>query len=151
MKTVEDLVEKSTYGNLSPALLMGQVRAASARNDSSTGGMAYTGGGPLGDLARIGQQFLKEPPNSGSPDRIMVNAAAGGFVGSGGLTNSLKQAAIVPLALTANKLLGGYVRGQGLADRMIDSSLNGPRPITNPLYGAVAAQLEAERLRRLRD
>ena len=55
MKTIEPLVAKSPTGDISPALLMSQV-------NKSYGGMAYNGGGDMGDLARIGQKFLKEPP-----------------------------------------------------------------------------------------
>jgi hypothetical protein len=55
MKTIEPLVAKSPTGDISPAALMSQV-------NKSYGGMAYNGGGDMGDLARIGQRFLKEPP-----------------------------------------------------------------------------------------
>lgn len=60
MKTVEDLAEKAPTGNVSPLLLMGQVR-------KSFPNMAYGGGGDLADLARIGQRFMKQPPDSGTP------------------------------------------------------------------------------------
>lgn len=129
MKTIEDLVEKSPDGNLSPALLMGQVRSASSRFDPSTGGMAYTGGGPLGDLARIGQQFLKPQPNSGTADRILINSLLGGGGAAATLANPFAAAA-VPAGLAANRLGGAYLRSGGYANRVINSSLN---PNANPL------------------
>lgn len=129
MKTIEDLVEKSPDGNLSPALLMGQVRSASSRFDPSTGGMAYTGGGPLGDLARIGQQFLKPQANSGTADRILINSLLGGGGAAATMANPFAAAA-VPAGLVANRLGGAYLRSGGYANRVINSSLN---PNTNPL------------------
>jgi Transglycosylase SLT domain len=153
MKTIEDLAEKSPDGNLSPALLMGQVRGASSRFDSSTGGMAYTGGGPLGDLARIGQQFLKPPANSTTADRQMINALLTGHVITSGLASVTANPYLVgavPAGLAANRLAGGYLRGAGLANRLIDSSINpnlapsAMAPIVAPAaaigYNALAAK-----------
>jgi hypothetical protein len=125
MKTIEDLVEKSPDGNLSPALLTGQVRSASSRFDGSTSGMAYTGGGALGDLARIGQQFLKTPPNSGTADRMLVNSLLGG-AGAGTAFAHPLAAATVPMGLVGNRLGGAYLRSGLLANRLIDSSLRPP-------------------------
>jgi hypothetical protein len=137
MKTIEDLAEKSPAGDLSPALLMGQVRNASSKFDGSTSGMAYTGGGNLGDLARIGQQFLKPPPNSGTADRMLVNSLLGGGAVAAAIHNPLSLAA-VPAGLGAARLAGAYLHSGGLANRMIQSSLNpsvGPSrlaPIVSP-------------------
>jgi hypothetical protein len=146
MRTVEDLVEKSPTGDISPALLMGRVRAVSDRFNPGTSGMAYTGGGPLGDLARIGQAFLKPPPNSGTADRILVNSLAGGGAVSATIANPWNLLT-VPGGLLANRLAGGYMRGDGLAGRVINSSLNPPNPLPNPLVSGVASDLEAERQR----
>ena len=70
MKTIKPLVEKSTTGDVSPAGLMQAVRG-------SYNGMAYGGGGPLGDLARGGQRFLKEPPSSGTAERLQAGENVG--------------------------------------------------------------------------
>jgi hypothetical protein len=79
MKTVEPLVAKSTTGDISPAGLMGRVTA----DKSGKARMAIGNGGQLGDLARIGQRFLKESPNSGTADRLLVNAGiTGGLYGA---------------------------------------------------------------------
>jgi len=64
-KVLEPLAEKAPTGKISPALLLGQV--AKAYPDFATGG-----GGDIADLARIGQQFLKSPPNSETAVRSWV-------------------------------------------------------------------------------
>lgn len=74
MKTVEPLVAKSTTGDISPASLMGRVTADNAGKSR----MAVGNGGKMGDLARVGQAFLKDAPNSGTADRLLINSALGG-------------------------------------------------------------------------
>lgn len=141
MKTVEPLAAESTDGNISPAKLMARVLTSSRRFDGSTSGVAYTGGGDLGELARIGQRFMKAPPQSGTADRALVNGLMfGGFGGLGYLVHPLAAAGAIP-ALTANRLLGGYLRSNGLAGRVINSSLapvSGAVSGVSPLVGAVA-------------
>lgn len=67
LKTIEPLVAKSTTGDISPAQLMGRVTA----NNAGKASMARGTRGDLGDLARIGQQFLKEPiADSGTARRV---------------------------------------------------------------------------------
>jgi len=88
MKTIEDIAEKAPTGNVSPLLLMGQVR-------KSFPNMAYGGGGDLADLARIGQRFMKQPPNSGTPlgNKVLdvfthaAPALAGAAIGGGAAYN----------------------------------------------------------------
>jgi len=105
MKTIEPIVEKSTTGDISPALLMGQVR-------KSYGGMAYNGGGDMGDLARIGQRFMKEPPNSGTANRMMILHGLGGLGGLGALAAS-PEMGVSHLAAGAT-LAGTVAAGRGL-------------------------------------
>lgn len=71
MKTIEDLAEKSSDGRITPALLLNQVR-------KSYNNYAYQGAGDIGELAQIGQRFLKEPPNSGTSIRNFIHGAIGG-------------------------------------------------------------------------
>lgn len=134
MKTVQPLAEKSTDGTIPPASLMTSVNSQSRRFDPSTGGVAYTGGGNLGELGKIGKQFLGSTPNSTTADRMLVNSLLGGgtLLGGGGavatgLINPLSLLA-VPGGLAANRLGGAYLRSDGLANRLIDSSLNPPGP-----------------------
>lgn len=75
-KTIEPLVAKSSTGDISPAGLMGRVTA----NNAGKARMARGTGGEIGDLARIGQRFLKEPPSSGTAERGLVYGLAGGGV-----------------------------------------------------------------------
>lgn len=98
LKTIESLAEKTTNGNINPALLLERVR--NNFRDFSRGG-----GGELGDLARIGQAFLKQTvPNSGTTERAI---AYGGFAAPGvlatGLSGSLPAtlAALAAPAITA--------------------------------------------------
>jgi hypothetical protein len=56
-KTIEPLVAKASDGNINPALLMGTLT-----NTAGKKAIMAQGGGQMGDLARIGQLFLKEPP-----------------------------------------------------------------------------------------
>lgn len=60
MKTVEPLAEKATTGDISPTLLLNEVRKANPN-------FAYGSGGDIADIARIGQRFMKQPPDSGTP------------------------------------------------------------------------------------
>lgn len=79
-KTLEPLVAKSPDGDISPAALLGRVTADKAGKAR----MARGRGGELGDLARIGQKFLKEPPSSGTAERLAAGGAVAG-VGTGAL------------------------------------------------------------------
>jgi PAS domain-containing protein len=101
-KTLEPLVAKSSEGNVSPAALMGRVtsdRAGKAR-------MARGKGGELGDLARIGQKFLKEPPSSGTMERLAAGGTVAG-IGTGALLSPATAAAatgVVGVAQAYNRL-----------------------------------------------
>ena len=131
MKTVEDLVEKAPTGNISPALLMGAVR-------SNSNNMAYTGGGALGDLARIGQQFLKSPPDSGTASRMAVTgglAALGTALGTAGPAGAAALATKGLGALAAGRAAGSYLRSDFYTNRLLNSAIN---PSTRPGLGDLA-------------
>jgi hypothetical protein len=143
LKTIEGLAEKSTTGDISPAGLMQAVR-------SSYGDMAYTGGGgDLGTLARIGQRFLKEPPDSGTAGRLSGLEAltrAGGVAG-GALTGVTHPADAVALAATgagtiaAARAARAYLGSQSLAAGLIQRGLNpgAGNALLNRLTGGVTA------------
>lgn len=140
LKTVEPLVGKSTIGNISPPALMTPVK-------SSYGNIAYTGGGPLGDLARIGQ-MMKEPPSSGSAERgsailalrDLGTAAAGTLAG---VTHPIDAAAVGGSVLGTAGLARGvnaYLNSQSVANRLVSRGLAGnpgPGPISNALAAGV--------------
>lgn len=94
-KTIRDLVAKGDGGELSPAQLMGRVTANNYGKESMASG---TRGG-LGELARIGQR-LKEPPTSGTAERMASMATGAG--------------AVVNLPLTLGALLGGRAAQRGV-------------------------------------
>ena len=122
MRTVDPLAAGSRDGSISPDAFMQKVLTASRRFDSPTGGVAYTGGGNIGELARIGKLF-RAAPQTGTADRTLVNALTLGGAGGLGYLNPY-YAAGVPAALAANRAAGSYLRSGALANRLIESSLN---------------------------
>lgn len=123
MKTIEDLAEKSPTGDISPALLMNEVR-------KSYGNMAYGQGAPLVDLARIGQQFLKEAPSSGTAERSMLINRLMGGAGAGGAAALLLNPGLIPLAATKGAMglaaargASAMLRSPSLGNRLIQGSL----------------------------
>lgn len=82
MKTVEPLAEKSTSGNVPPALLLERVRSANP-------GMAYSGAGEMGDLAKMGKALIKDQvPDSGTAQRALAQSLLTGGAGLGGFAAS---------------------------------------------------------------
>ena len=136
MKTIEPLVGKSVTGDISPPSLMTPVK-------SSYGDIAYTGGGQLGDLARIGQ-LMKEPPSSGTAERASTLATLGGIgaTASGviaGVAHPLDAAYVggsvlgsAALARGANEWLGSPVVTNNLIARGLAGN-PGPGPFVNAL------------------
>lgn len=72
MKTLQPLVAKASGGNIDPGAFMTQALSASRRFDPSTGGIAYTGGGNIGDLGRIGM-LIKNGPQTTAPPPVAQN------------------------------------------------------------------------------
>ena len=109
LKTVEDLIEKAPTGDLSPALLMGRVRA-------NNGNMAYGGGGDLADLARIGQAFLKDPiPDSGTAQRQLVHQlVAMGALGAGGAVTGVADPQDILIALAGARMGNSALNSKAL-------------------------------------
>lgn len=102
LKTIRDLVSKETGSGISPAALMGRMNAGGAGKEA----MASGKGGQLGDLAQIGQRFLKDPiPNSGTAERLGWLGALGG----GGA-----MLGVEPTTMAAT--LGGGAVARGLLD-----------------------------------
>jgi hypothetical protein len=88
------LVGKSANGNISPQALMQRLLS----DNSGKRAMAYGRGGDVGELAKIGQMFLKEPGTSMTAERgagygllggaaFAHPAAAAGVVGGANLYN----------------------------------------------------------------
>jgi hypothetical protein len=125
MRTVEDLVAKAPDGNISPALLQGRVNA----KGKGTYGRAYQQGGNLGELADIGQAFLKQPGSSNTAERAMLMnlapAAAGNLIalGSGnpwhGVAGMMIPAATMAGGRAANAIMSNPNMGNALINRSL--------------------------------
>lgn len=130
MKTIEPLV--SYDGDISAPALKARVDAVSRRFDGSTSGNHYTGGGDLGEIADIGHAFMRAPANSNTADRGLINML---MLGGAGLGTYLQPGAMVAGATIPTIVVtaGRYARSAGLANRLIDSTLN---PKVAPITGA---------------
>jgi len=115
LKTIEPLVAKNgVEGDISPAALMGRVTA----NQAGKAAMANGRRGDLGDLANIGQRFLKEPiADSGTARRVAAFQALkqGGTLAAGAGAGSLVG---LPSALLTGAGMVGGARG---AQRILQS------------------------------
>jgi hypothetical protein len=153
MKTVEQLVAGSRTGDITPDAFMQAVKNSSRRFDSSTGGMAYTGGGNIGELARIGK-LMRAPPQTGTAERATINALTAGAVGGAPFVVNPWIAATLPATLAANRAAGGYLRSNALASRLIEGAI-GPE-VTRPnelmrslqTSGVTGLEAEMQKLRR---
>lgn len=129
LKTVEELIGKENVGDLSPQLLLSLVR----RNDRK---FAYTGGGELGDLAKIGQRFLKDPvPNSGTAERLLATGALGGGI-AGGAAFGIDPSTMLGMALMGRGL-GGALNSRTAQRYMLQGApqlqrLGAPLPFLAP-------------------
>jgi hypothetical protein len=141
LRTIEGNVAQNG-GDVSPA------RLASDLNNSrfSKNTLAYGGGGDLGELAAIGQKFMKPPQSSGTSERL-AGLGMLGAVGAGGnalLQGSLAAAApglgLVPLAMGANRLaINPLLRSQWMSNALINRSLPGAAGSVMPSWLASGA------------
>jgi hypothetical protein len=144
MKTVQPLVEqRGATGDLNPNALKQRVIAQSQKYDPSTGGFAYTGGGPMGDLANIGSIFYSPQPESGTAARSAILGALGGGHVVGALaapTTAGLSAAGITGGLLANRAAQAYLRNPEIGARMVANTLN-PQPYVTqmPRYGVSGA------------
>lgn len=130
MKTIEDLSEKSPTGDISPALLMNPVR-------QSYGNMAYGGGGQLADLARIGQRFMRQPPDSGTP---LGTAALNLLLGAGGAGVAGYNSGYDPISMLKGAAL---LPATALAARGATTLLNRPQSVNALLQRGAPAVVPA--------
>jgi hypothetical protein len=122
LMTIKGLAAKAGItGEISPVQLQGVV-------NRSFDDRAFTGAGPLGELADIGQTFMKEPPQSGTVPRIkdlikshMLGIGLGtGAVGESVLHDPLMTA---KLAGAAGLATAGRLTGEALSGRFNNSNL----------------------------
>ncbi|WP_336717561.1 lytic transglycosylase domain-containing protein [Asaia bogorensis] len=132
LKTIEPLSAKADEdGTISPALLQGAV-------NKSFKNRARRGAGDLGDLADIGQSFLKAPPNSGTAPRIGAEIALSeipaAFMGHG-----LGAAGTVLGVAAGRGAAKSAARGYLNSNRLTESLLRRSEPSSpaNPLITGI--------------
>jgi hypothetical protein len=140
MKTLQPLVERAQGGNIDPGQFMTRAIAASRKLDGSTGGMAYTGGGNIGELARIGDLIKRGPtPTASSLLGDVFNPAGGGLP----YYINPKMAAAAHVAQVVGKQVAGpYLRSGFNAQRVIQNALQPPTAGGAFLQGAYAGALQ---------
>lgn len=106
--TLVPLVAKTSKGNISPPALMAAVTSTGQNKR-----FMATGGGEIGDLARIGQLFLKEPASSITAERGLIYGALGGAAGVTGATylEPTSAAGLYGMANLYNRLGPRITRG----------------------------------------
>jgi hypothetical protein len=77
--------------------------------------MAKGNGGTLGELAKIGQRYMKAAPNSGTADRLLVNLGIAGGLYGGSQAGVIDPATATKLGalLLANRVASGALRARG--------------------------------------
>jgi len=132
MKTVQDLAAKSPDGNINPGDLMAKVVTASRRFDPSTGGMAYTGGGNIGELARIGAMMDISPnfaPKGDLSGKLLkIGEGVGGAVAAGHFIDPslLAAGAVVPAGMALNAARAAYLRSDFGRNALLRNALSEP-------------------------
>jgi hypothetical protein len=144
MKTVEPLASKGD-GTISPALLNSRVTATFKNR-------AYTGAGDLGDLATVGQRFLKPPSSSGTAENMKAQKLIDGgatAIGLGaGLAGHMAGAPVpldIGLALAgagsgtvkgvANAIVAKALKSPSYRNKLVASALNGGNGVARPTGG----------------
>lgn len=133
LMTVKPLVAKATGtdGNISPALLASQVMA----NGVGKNAMARGTRGDLGDLAAIGQRFIKpQVEGSNTAQKLLYQGAlTGGVGGTVGYASFMNPSTILPAAAIAGTVIGGGRATQSLLNsRMLYNTLS-DRSLRNAL------------------
>jgi hypothetical protein len=116
MKTLQPLVAKASGGNIDPGAFMTQAVNASRRFDPSTGGIAYTGGGNIGELARIGA-LIKNGPQTTTPPPV----ASPIFTAPG-----VRDVINLVDAAGRRFITGPYARSGWNANQQFNNALTGP-------------------------
>jgi hypothetical protein len=113
------LVSKSPLGDISPAGLMQAVTS----DKSGKRAMARGKGGDIGELAKIGQLFLKEPGSSNTSERALVY---GGLLGGGAYVEPHTAAGIYGAANLYNRAGPSIARKMTGFSNMLDSTRANP-------------------------
>ena len=136
MKTVEPLAAKAQGGNIDPGEFMTRAVAASRKLDGSTSGMPYTGGGTIGELARIGS-LINRGATPVSPSMVgdLMHPPGGPLA----YLMDPKLAALAHGAqVVGNQLAGPYLRSGFNTQQVINNALYRPTWYGGATQGAVA-------------
>ncbi|MDE2107089.1 MAG: hypothetical protein KGL39_58320, partial [Patescibacteria group bacterium] len=139
MRTVQDLAAKANIeGEISPALLLNAVK-------KSYKDMAYTGAGQIGDLADIGQHFLKEPPSSGTGERAALYSMLGlGAETAGEAMHNpevlLHRGAMLGGLIGAGRMIGAGLKSTAYRNMLLRSVANGESGLTTAFGSPNALQ-----------
>lgn len=127
LKTIEPLVAEasSNGGNISAAKLMGRVTANKAGKASVATGRR----GDLGDLAQMGQRFLKQQiPDSGTASRNAtfdylkkIGPVVGSAIGTGVAINPFAGALSLAGAMGGSRMVQAVMKNPRLLDAMMQS------------------------------
>lgn len=123
LKTIEPLVaSENVSGNISPAKLMGRVTSGNAGKSSMASGRR----GELGDLANVGQKFLKSQiPDSGTAQRVFAGKALGsigslgGGLAAGSLLGPMGGLATLGGAVVGSRAIQNVLKNPALVNRLI--------------------------------
>jgi len=141
MRTVDQLAGGTRDGGITPLGFMQKVKDASRKFDSPTGGLPYTGGGTIGELARIGTLF-RPAPQTGTTDRALISGLM--FGGPAALYHDPTVAALSATGMAANRMMGGYLRNPETTSRLAEGAITpGAGPRINRL---ATGMLDAARL-----
>lgn len=135
LMTVDGAVSRDGRGNVNPVTLATQANTGKFNAND----IVYGRAGPLGDIAMLGQAFMKQMPSSGTAERLgwlgaAAKMGAGAAAVASGTLGGLAGAAGVPAALMANRLLvNPILRSRYLANALVNRSL--PGALENPGIG----------------
>lgn len=154
LKTVEPLTLRAdtisggspSTGDINPSALLAEVKKNYPGSNLTRGKV-----GEMADLAKIGQLFLKPPPDSTTATRTRINQAIGSMLplaggAAGALTGVAGAAAGTAATLGANRLINAYLRNQSGANRMIQRGL-GQEPLSMPsalTSGAISSAIRPQ-------
>ena len=136
MKTVQPLAEKAQGASIDPGAFASRVVAASRKLDGSTGGLAYTGGGTIGELGRIAGVIDRGPtPVSPSLWSDLLHPPGGGL---GYLLEPKLEAVAHATQVVGNQLAGPYLRSGIHAQSVINNALYRPTLLGGALLGGAS-------------
>lgn len=124
MKTIEPVADKAGPNGISPTLLRGAINKGYPGTTRAPGAAETA----LRDVSQISQRFIREQPNSGTPERLLALHLGGLALGGVGAAtfdpeHVQRDIAIGALGLGAGRAASSALRSHWLANAMIRSPL----------------------------